>query len=174
MAFPTIKIVSGSSEIDAVAALAHEIWNQHFVSIIGQAQVDYMLHRFQSVSAITGQISSGYIYYTITDGGHIVGYFALAPVPDGSGEAQLSKLYVRKNLQGRGLGRAALEFAEGLCHQMGVRKLWLTVNRHNSSTIDFYWRMGFSIEADVVQDIGGGFEMDDYRMAKAIAREDDK
>ncbi|MHB9112142.1 MAG: GNAT family N-acetyltransferase [Thermoleophilia bacterium] len=169
MVFPTIRKVADSAEIEAVAALAYEIWNQHFVPIIGQAQVDYMLDKFQSATAIAGQISGGYMYYTIEEGDQTVGYFALAPVPDRNHEVQLSKIYVRVEHQGSGLGRSALEFVEELCEQMGVRKLWLTVNRQNSATIDFYRRMGFTIEGEVVQGIGSGFVMDDYRMFKTIA-----
>ena len=164
-----LSSVTDPAEIESVAALAHEIWNQHFVPIIGQAQVDFMLDKFQSAQAISGQISSGYKYYMIEEDDQMAGYFALAPVPDVEGEAQLSKIYVKEVFQGRGLGRAALEFAEELCEQMGVGKLWLTVNRQNSATIDFYRRMGFTIEGEVVQDIGNGFVMDDYRMAKVLS-----
>ena len=164
-----LSSVTAPSEIEAVATLAHEIWNQHFVPIIGQDQVDYMLEKFQSAPAIAGQISSGYLYYMIEEDDQMVGYFALAPVSDVEGEAQLSKIYVREDYQGRGLGKAALEFAEELCVKMGVRKLWLTVNRQNSATMDFYRRMGFTIEGEVVQDIGNGFVMDDFRMAKTLS-----
>lgn len=161
--------VTAPAEVDEVAELAREIWNQHFVPIVGKAQIDYMLARFQSAAAIAGQISSGYLYYLIEEDGRMVGYFALAPVPDEDGELQLSKIYVREEYRGRGLGRAALESAEELCEKTGVRKLWLTVNRQNSATIDFYLRMGFIIEGEVVQNIGNGFVMDDYRMVKTIS-----
>lgn len=168
MVFPTIKKANDSTAIDAVAALAHEIWNQHFVPIVGQAQIDYMLDKFQSAPAIAGQISSGYRYYTIEEADRLVGYFALAPVPDEKDEVQLSKIYVREEYRGRGLGRFALEFVEKLCKETGARKLWLTVYRNNSATIAFYRRMGFSIEGEIIQDIGSGFVMDDYRMVKVI------
>ena len=68
----------GQEEIDAVAVLAHEIWNQHFPSIIGQEQVDYMLAELQSASAISRQIrENGYEYYLVADEEARVGYFAL-------------------------------------------------------------------------------------------------
>ena len=46
--------------------------------------------------------------------------------------------------------------------------LWLTVNRHNEGFIDFYHRVGFHIACPMVQDIGDGFVMDDYKMEKDI------
>ena len=39
------------ADVNSVAALARVIWNQHYVPIIGQAQTDYMLAKFQSASA---------------------------------------------------------------------------------------------------------------------------
>ena len=71
--------VRKASQIKAVADLAREIWNEHFVPIIGQAQVDYMLERFQSAPAIRGQIAAGYEYYLVRDRGRYAGYFALVP-----------------------------------------------------------------------------------------------
>jgi len=127
-----------------------------------------MLAKFQSAAAIADQISHGYLYHTIEEDGETVGYFALAPALETDDEMQLSKIYVRAEYQGRGLGRFALESAEAICEKLSVRELWLTVNRHNIATIDFYLHTGFTIEEELVQDIGGGFVMDDYRMVKAI------
>jgi len=42
--------------------LAREIWTDHYVPIIGQAQVDYMLDTFQREEAIAAQLAGGYEY----------------------------------------------------------------------------------------------------------------
>ena len=167
----TVEIVKvrEAAQIEAVAELAFEIWNEHFVSIIGQAQVDYMLKRFQSASAIGGQIAEGYEYYLVTDEGRRRGYFALVPHRKES-SVQLSKIYVRHEHRGRGLGRAILAFAEAYCIERGIEMLWLTVNRHNAGSIAFYERMGFAWSESLVQDIGNGFVMDDYKMVRRIGR----
>ena len=49
--------------IAGLSAFASEIVKEHFDPIIGPEQNDYMIARFQSVSAITEQIRSGYRYY---------------------------------------------------------------------------------------------------------------
>jgi len=157
------------AQVEAVAELAREIWNEHFVSIIGQAQVDYMLDRFQSAPAIRGQIAQGYDYYLVSEGRRRRGYFALVPDRKES-SAQLSKIYLRRAHRGRGLGRAILAFAEAYCLERGIGALWLTVNKRNAGPIAFYERMGFRKAESLVTDIGGGFVMDDYRMVKRIGR----
>jgi GNAT superfamily N-acetyltransferase len=157
--------VRKAAQIKAVADLAREIWNEHFVSIIGQAQVDYMLERFQSAAAIREQIAAGYEYYLVSDGGRYAGYFALVPART-KRAVQLSKIYVRHAQRGRGLGKAILAFADAYCVERGIGRLWLTVNRHNAGSIAFYERMGFTKAKRLVRKIGGGFVMDDYKMVK--------
>ena len=45
----------------------------------------------------------------------------------------------------------------------------LSVNKHNTRAIAAYRRNGFVIAESVVTDIGGGFVMDDYVMAKNLS-----
>ncbi len=61
-----------------------------------------------------------------------------------------------------------LEFAEAICRERTIRTLWLTINKNNSHALSWYMRMGFKNVGSMVQDIGGGFVMDDYRMEKTI------
>ena len=165
-----IRRAAAPEDIAAIAALAHQIWNEYFPPIIGQEQVDYMLEKLQSAPAITRQIESGYEYYLVTVGGEPAAYFALAP-PAGGGAIQLSKFYVKAEHRGGGLGKAIMDFAGRRCREFGASTIWLTVNRHNAGPITFYERLGFRRDGELVQDIGGGFVMDDYKMVKDLADE---
>ena len=152
------------TQIAAVAALARETWMEHYLPLIGAAQVEYMLARFQSAEAIARQIAAeGYEYYW-TPG---AGYLALVPA-SARQSAMLSKLYVLASRRGAGMGRAMVEFAEKRAAQLGCLELWLTVNKHNAGSIAFYEKVGFRKTEALVTDIGGGFVMDDWRMAKRI------
>ncbi len=159
--------VTSDAEIEAVAALARETWETHYTPIIGADQVRYMLDTFQSPAAIREQIGKGYEYYRVCEGAACAGYFALVPHPQ-DGRMMLSKIYILAELQGRGLGRAVLAFAERRCAETGHHTLWLTVNKRNTRSIGFYARMGFEQESAVVSDIGGGFVMDDFILAKRV------
>ncbi|WP_431021594.1 hypothetical protein, partial [Chromobacterium phragmitis] len=46
--------------------------------------------------------------------------------------------------------------------------LMLTVNRHNAEAIAVYEKRGFRVRGEVAADIGNGFVMDDYVMAKNV------
>ena len=160
-----LERVASPEQIAAVVVLARETWTQHYVPIIGAAQVEYMLAKFQSAEAIARQIAAeGYEYYLAPNEGY------LALVPDVAKQSMLlSKIYVRAAARGTGLGRALAEFAERRCSELGCNELWLTVNRHNLGSIAFYERLGFRKNRAVATDIGGGFVMDDWWMAKSVA-----
>lgn len=160
--------VISEKEIAEVVSLAHEIWHEHYVRVIGRDQVDYMLEKFQSVGAIGDALARKHEYFLVCDAGQrAVGYVGIAPDADES-ELQISKIYIQKQLRGRGLGKESLLFIEDICRQRGITKIWLTVNRNNSDSIAWYERMGFMNAGPTVKDIGGGFMMDDFIMEKKV------
>jgi GNAT superfamily N-acetyltransferase len=152
------------SRAAAIASLASEIWREHYTPIIGAAQVEYMLAKYQSAEQIYRDITeNGYTYFTAKDIGILTGYCAVHPQDDA---LLLSKLYVRSNYRGKGLARAFLNEAAALCGEHG--KIRLTVNKYNHGAIAAYHKMGFETVDSVKVDIGGGFFMDDYVMELSV------
>ena len=82
---------------------------------------------------------------------------------------KLHKLYVVPEWHGHGLGSLLLQRVEGEVRAAGAHCLILSVNKRNAQAIAAYKRNGFAIAESVVTDIGGGFVMDDYVMAKLVA-----
>lgn len=161
-----IRPLTLEGDIGAVAELARDIWYEYYVSLIGRAQVDYMVARFQSAGAIQEQLRAGYEYFIVRLCDRLVGYIALKAEPE-QRQLFISKFYLHKSSRGSGTGRACMEFIEQLARQRGFTRLWLTVNKGNPS-VKVYERLGFRIAADIVMDIGNGFVMDDYRMEKEL------
>jgi ribosomal protein S18 acetylase RimI-like enzyme len=164
---PGIVPVATDEQIVAVEALAREIWTEHFTPIIGAAQVEYMLEKFQSKTAIAGQIREGYSYFLLEERRGRIGYLAVQPR---GRELFLSKIYVKASERGRGYGRAAVRFAERLAGERKLTRITLTVNKDNTGSIKAYEKLGFEKIAAAVQDIGGGFVMDDYQMVKNLTK----
>lgn len=181
-----------------IAGLAGEIWREHYTPIIGAAQVEYMLEKFQSADRIYSDIiNDGYVYFTaepcagggdgptgpgagtaagpgakaIAGPGAVgtaesarapAGYCAVVPQED---RLLLSKLYVRRERRGTGVGRRFIEEAAAPCAKSyGLGKIRLTVNKYNEGSILAYKKLGFSVTDSVKTDIGGGYYMDDYIM----------
>lgn len=150
-----------------VAALAHTIWNQHYGPIIGQAQVDYMLHNFQSLKAVKKQIEEGYRYFIIYKNEKPSGYLALVSCKSEK-KTMISKIYINKEQRGCGLGKQLLNFAHQQALSAQQKTLWLTVNKYNTKAINWYKKQGFKITDAIVNPIGEGYVMDDYIMEKPV------
>ena len=167
---PQFVPVDTPEQLATVAALAREIWYEYYVPMIGLAQVEYMVARFQNAAAMQAQILEGYEYFLVrqqdTSGqARDVGYCAVQVQPEGV--MFLSKFYLHHAARGSGTGRRCMEFIEGLARGRGLESLWLTVNKGNPA-VQAYQRLGFRITAELVMDIGGGFVMDDFRMEKSL------
>lgn len=164
----TVNIIpaKSDSEIHEIANLAEEIWHQHFTPIIGEAQVNYMVEKFQSYPALREQIGQdGYEYYQLFSSHTFAGYMGIHP------EAEalfLIKLYIKKECRGQHLATEALHFLVDLCKDRGLNKIWLTCNKHNENTLAVYDHLGFVITDEQVADIGNGFVMDDFILTLEI------
>lgn len=158
--------VTTPAQLDVVAGLAREIWYEYYVPLIGRAQVDYMVSKYQSSGAMAGQLREGYEYFLTERDRRGIGYCAVQPQP-ADNSLFLSKLYLLRDARGAGTGRVCMEFIEQLARRRGLKLLWLTVNKGNPA-VQAYERLGFRIAADLVIDIGGGYVMDDFRMEKLL------
>lgn len=163
-----VEILPAEDEhtLGAIAQLAREIWEEYYVPLIGRAQVDYMIGKFQTVAAMQEQIASGYEYYAVRADARLVGYMAIRAERE-QNRLFISKFYLHKASRGSGTGRLCMEFIEQLARRRGLSRLWLTVNKGNP-TVKTYERLGFRIAEEIVIDIGNGFVMDDYRMEKEL------
>ena len=157
--------IETEKQIKDLATLANEIWHEYFICIITEEQIDYMVEKFQSYTAMSKQIEDGYIYYIAKDNGQAVGYMGMTPEEE---KMFLSKLYLKKDARGKGYASLMLSFIENICLEKGLNSIYLTVNRYNEHTINVYRRKGFSVVKEQKADIGNGYFMDDYVMEKKI------
>ncbi len=153
--------VKTKEQIEETSRLAYEIWNEHYISIISQEQIDYMVQKFQSAEVIEQQIKEqNYEYYNFVDEGKSVGYFSFV---EQDGDVMfLSKIYLLKSERGKGFSRQAFEFMKKEAKKRGLSKIWLTVNRGNKHSIEIYKKFGMYIERTQIADIGEDFVMDDF------------
>ena len=162
----TFNRVRSSEQIQRIEAMAEEIWTKHYVSIITEEQIKYMLDRYQSVPSITDQIENkGYEYYIVRAEDEDVGY--VATKTDGD-QLFLSKFYIREIHRGKGYASGAVNFLVRIGEERNLRSIGLTVNCNNHGAIAVYEKKGFQPIRTQVIDIGNGFVMDDIVMEKSL------
>ena len=82
----------------------------------------------------------------LLSGGEVAGYVVVTfgfSLEFCGRDAFIDELFVKDEFRGRGLGSAAIRFAEGVCRERGVRALHLEVDRGNTGAQSVYRRAGF-------------------------------
>ena len=162
----SLQPVHSEAEILEVSALAHEIWREYYGGLLSPDQIEYMLQNMQSPGPIREQIAGGYEYRLVRRAGVPIGYVAYR-LNDPQGKMFVSKVYLRREERGRGYFRDILSLIDAAARDARQEAMWLTVNRGNSSA-DVYRACGFETVREQDVDIGGGYEMNDYVMTRAV------
>lgn len=178
-----------NSALEKLAALASEIWFEYWPQFIGEEQTRYMVENFQSAEAIARDITENdYEYFFVKDEkDKIVGYVGVAPerfseMPDDPRAAThgraitplfadrlfISKVYLLAEERGKHYASQILAWLADHARDLGLSGMYLTVNKGNELGIRAYKGNGFEIIESVEADIGEGFVMDDYIMARAV------
>lgn len=153
------------NDIEVLSNLASSIVKQHYDSILGAEQNDYMIKMFQSVDAIKSQIENGYEYYMIFMGEIPVAFTAFY---ERTGKLYVSKFYVDINYRKMGISRQIFEFIKNEARKKELTAIFLNVNRYNKESIEIYEHFGFKKIGREKIDIGNGYFMDDFVMEYSI------
>ena len=170
VAAPNQREIVRATEADlpAISKLAGVIWRACYPGIITGAQIDFMLARMYAPDVMRVEIRfQGIRYDCLFVDGKLAGFASYGPTSE-PGVKKLHKLYLLPELHGHGLGSRLLQHAESKVRHFGARRLILSVNKRNAKAITAYQRNGFVIAESVVTDIGSGFVMDDFIMAKEL------
>lgn len=155
-------------DVGTISRLAGEIWRRHYPGIITSAQIEYMLRqRYEPLSIAAELTQPGLWWDKLSTGTAILG-FASYFLTGEHGETKLDKLYIHQDYQRRGYGGRLIARVCEQARAARCTRLVLAVNRNNVAAISAYRKHGFTVRAAQVTDIGSGFVMDDYIMAREI------
>jgi GNAT superfamily N-acetyltransferase len=165
-----IRIVAATeADLAAVAGLAGVIWRRHYPGIITPGQIEYMLANGYSHEALlrfVAEPDAGLLLALVDE--RLIGFAAYHRTD--RNELKLEKLYVHQDYQGKGVGRRLIARVEAAAAAQRLATLILNVNKNNVQAMRVYAANGFAIREAVVIDIGAGYVMDDYVMAKRLSR----
>ena len=159
--------ISIASQIDlqTVKDLAYKIWPEAYGEILSAEQISYMLDKIYDLRVLEQQLSDGYLFALATDQERAIGFASWSRLD--VKKFKLHKIYLLPSEQGHGYGRQLLRFVIHEITEPEGKSLILNVNRQNPAK-HFYEKEGFTVIDEQDIDIGGGYFMNDYIMARAL------
>jgi RimJ/RimL family protein N-acetyltransferase len=149
-------------DIDTIAKLARKIWNEHYVDIVGQEQVDYMLEEMYSKNSLEQQMRvKKHLFYLIKKDETAIGFISVSS--KNNSDFFLHKFYINQQKSNAGIGTEVLNL---IIELIKPKTLTLTVNRQNFKSINFYFKNRFKIDRVEDFDIGHGYQMNDFVMVR--------
>jgi len=154
-------------DINTIGFLAQQTWPKTYQEILSPEQLRYMLQLFYSPGSLRHQmLEEKHSFLIVEEDEDPIGFASWSPSAE-EGVYKLHKLYVLPGRQGKGLGKAILDFIYEDLRAGEAKSLRLNVNRHNKAR-QFYERMGFTVIGEEDLDIGNQYFMNDYVMEKPL------
>jgi len=155
------------NDVPLIRRLAEIIWREHYPSIIGNDQVEYMLRRMYPESELARQMANeGQVFFICHVQDEPVGFFSVQVKEDDGGF--IPKFYLAQEQRGKGAAAAMMKEALDYLRIHGCTEVRLQVNRMNIRPLNFYFKQGFKIEKAADFDIGDGFFMNDFIMLRKL------
>jgi ribosomal protein S18 acetylase RimI-like enzyme len=153
------------NDLGNIRKLAYEVWPVVYKEIISAGQIEYMLGKGYSITALTEQVMHrGHRFVLVEEDENLLGFASFSEKSEYEKNIfRLHKLYLSINQHGKGLGKMLVSHVAAEAGAAGAAFLELNVNRKNP-TVDFYKKMGFSIHKEICEGIGNGYFVDDYIM----------
>jgi GNAT superfamily N-acetyltransferase len=148
-----------AQDIGLLSSLAREIWTTCYPGIITTEQIEYMLTLMYSHESIAQELQDNVQWVIIESDTDPIGFLSFTA---SDMTVKLNKLYLKADTHGKGFGKAGLNYVIDYAKVNGFKEVFLTVNKNNAKAIKAYEKRGFKLTESVVNDIGGGFVMDDY------------
>ena len=161
-----IRMTADEKDIRSIQNLALVTFPATYSSIISAEQIDFMMDMMYSETVLRRELEDGVTFLMLLADETPAGFVSFGK-QDNEGLFHLHKIYLLPDFQGLGYGREMFLKAEQEMRAQGAKAFELNVNRHNKA-LDFYKKMGMSIDRSGDFDIGGGFYMNDYIMRKEL------
>ncbi|WP_342646183.1 GNAT family N-acetyltransferase [Mucilaginibacter sp. CSA2-8R] len=155
------------ADADQIIKIAHQTWWPTYSQILSTEQISYMLSAIYLSDKVADQIATqSQIYLVLEEDEQPVAFASYSVREDDAEVYKLQKLYCHPSTQGKGYGKALIDYVVDVVQQASKKTLELNVNRGNNAKT-FYEKMGFEVAYE--EDIPiGPYWMNDYVMRKLL------
>jgi ribosomal protein S18 acetylase RimI-like enzyme len=151
-----------------IRAIAKEVWPIAYGAILSKEQLDYMMEMMYSIESLQLQAKEKKHHFILAnENDNTLGFASYEFNYSETKKTKIHKIYILSTQQGKGIGRKLIDYIETEAKKHGQEALFLNVNKQNVA-LHFYKNLGFTIDHEVIIEIGNGYVMDDYVMQKAV------
>jgi len=164
------ELVIRSADLDdipTIGYLAQQIWPGTYQEILSPEQLQYMMELIYSPDSLQQQMVKHKHHFLLVElDEEPIGFASFSPLRE-TGIYKLHKLYVHPKTQGKGIGKALIDFIIEQLPAGQATVLRLNVNRYNKAR-NFYEKLGFDVVGEEDVDIGHQYYMNDYIMERKL------
>ncbi|HSI90783.1 MAG TPA: GNAT family N-acetyltransferase, partial [Adhaeribacter sp.] len=137
-----------------------------YKNILSREQLLFMQEEIYAFPSLEKQMQAGQQFFLLKVAQKPIGFFSVTKINPAANRWKLNKLYLLPGMQGKGLGRDALEAAAAVVKAQQGKVLELNVNKYNPAKT-FYERCGFIVIRE--EDIPiGDYWMNDFVLEKQL------
>jgi ribosomal protein S18 acetylase RimI-like enzyme len=138
-------------EVEALRQIAYETYDQTFRPLNTIETIEKYLEEAFNREKLLEELSNpkSNFFFLYADG-ELSGYLKVNEAPAQSDlndpdSLELERIYVRKESQGKGLGKVLITYAIQIAGERAKQYVWLGVWERNINAIAFYKKMGFTV-----------------------------
>ena len=160
-------------DITALQLVARETFEETFSEQNTAANMKYYIERAFALPKLEEELRNPHSqFYFICVDEEVAGYLKInfldaQTEPMGVEALEVERIYVRKEYQKDGLGKALMLKAVEIAQQLKFKKVWLGVWEKNEHAITFYERFGFTKQGTHIF-LMGDEQQTDYMMVKSL------
>lgn len=164
-----ITIVEATTaDFPVIRQIAYDTWPNTYGTILSEAQLIFMLDAFYSEETLLqNKEEKGHHFLLVKEDEATLGFASYEHQYLGNNVTRLHKLYLLPVSQGKGAGKLLIDAVEAKARENRSEAVSLNVNRFNKAK-DFYLNRGYAIVGEEDIEIGHGYLMEDYKMAKKL------
>lgn len=151
-----------------IQSMAHTTWPITYGQLLPAGQLEYMLDLIYREESIKQQMDREHQFIIGYHDGEPLGFASVEKQYKSPANLMIHKLYILPSFQGKGMGKAFLDYLTVLGTQTEHDTLMLKVFVKNQNAIRFYHHLGFQSIGEEVTELGNGYAVLDYIMIKKM------
>jgi GNAT superfamily N-acetyltransferase len=158
-----------TADISLIHSLARQVWFVTYGPLQPMEKIEYLFELMYTPLSLKEQMEvKKHCFILAKDESGYLGYASYEINAARLNNTKIHKIYVLPAAQGKGVGKAMVDWIGDCAREHNDQTLSLNVFRKNPA-LQFYQKLGFTVMKEVDVDVGNGITMNDFVMEKRLS-----